>query len=936
MTDQNKTTTELTEELRILRAKYADLEQDYFNLKAVQENHTVLGRIVETSPVGIIVIDVIGLISFANKRAEEILGLRRNEITRRRYDDPNWHITDFDGNPLPEDKMAIGMVRDTGRPAYDVRHAIEWPDGRRVLLSFNAAPLFDDVGEMDGMVVSFEDITEQIQMTETLRQNERQFRNIIEASPMGLHRYRLEPDGRLIFEGANAAADKALGVDNKQFIDRTIEEAFPPLADSEIPEQYRRVVRDNRIWQAEQIQYEDNLISGAYHVVAFPTTPGRMAALFLDITDRKKAEQALRASEKEKAMILESVSELVSFQDRDLRVIWANRAAAESVNSSLEDIVGRRCHEIWNHLEAPCPGCPVLRALETGQPQETEMTSTDGRVWWIRGYPVRDDRGEIIGVVEVTLNITERKLAQLELMKSERRYQELFDSVMEGISIVDSDEVIEFANPSFAKILEYEHPNEMLGKCLLDFLPKNQKAILLQDIERRRTGGSSQYELEIISARGNPRSVFMSITPRFDDNNVYLGALGSVLDITELRRAEKHSKKLQNKLERAERMESLGMLAGGVAHDLNNMLGPLVGYPELILAKLPEDSPVRTQIRRIENAARSAADVIQDLLTLARRGRYDMVPTDINEVVKEYLDSANFHKLTDTHPDISLSLSLDDSIGMLHGSAPHLSKVIMNLVVNSFDAMPDGGSVCIETSQRRIDRLFGGHEKIESGDYILLKVRDTGIGIETHELRKIFEPYYSSKKMGSSGSGLGLAVVYSIVKDHKGFYDVFSVPGQGTEFVLYFPVTRQIINREVVAMDDVSGSETLLVVDDQEEQREIASEILESLGYQVHKCTNGREAIDFMRTHEVDLMVIDMILGEEFDGLDVFREIIKIRPGQKAIIVSGFSATDRVNSMQELGAGAYVKKPYTRQALGQAVRGELDQVGQRVASSSSP
>ncbi|MBN2225968.1 MAG: PAS domain-containing protein [candidate division Zixibacteria bacterium] len=891
-------------------------------------DQTVFNRIMETSPVGIVVLDRDGVILTANERAEEILGLSRSEIAGRQYDDFQWVITDFDGNLFPSERLPFSVAKNTGKPVYDVRHAIMRPDGKRVLLSINAAPLTDNAGRVDGMVMSVEDVTERVRITDKLRESENQFEQLIKVLPMGLHQYRLAENGRLIFEGCNDCADKMLGISHQAFIGRTIEEAFPPLANSELPEQYRRVVREGKIWQAEQVVYEDNLISGAYHVVAFPTMPGKMAALFLDITDRKKAEQALRASEQEKATILESVSELVSFQDRDLRVIWANRAGAESVNATLDELIGRRCHEIWNHRTTPCPDCPVLLALETGQPQETEMTSCDGRVWWIRGYPVRNEQGELVGVVEVTLNITERKQAQDALLESKRRYQELFDSVMEGIGLLNADESIEFANPAFAKIFESAHPSEIVGKSLLDFVDGDQRKIWMQDIERRRTGGSSQYEIDIRTACGNPRSVYVSITPRFDENKTYIGALCSILDITELRRAEEHRKKLQEKLERAERMESLGMLAGGVAHDLNNMLGPLVGYPELILAKLPENSPVRRQVQRIENAARSAADVIQDLLTLARRGRYDMVATDINDVVRSYLDSANFQKLLDTHPDVKPVINLDDTIGRIHGSAAHLSKVIMNLVVNAFDAMPDGGAITIETSQRHIDRLYGGHDKIESGEYVVFKARDTGVGIEPHELEKIFEPYYSRKKMGNSGSGLGLAVVYSIVKDHRGFYDVFSVPHQGTEFVLYFPVSHETVVRENTEANDVSGSETLLVVDDLEEQRDIAAEILESLGYRVHTAVNGQDAITFLQSHTVDLVVLDMIMGDGFDGLDTYREIIKKHPGQKAIIVSGFSATDRVNAMQKLGAGTYVKKPYTRQALGQAVRSELDRIVQ--------
>ena len=371
-------------------------------------------------------------------------------------------------------------------------------------------------------------------------------------------------------------------------------------------------------------------------------------------------------------------------------------------------------------------------------------------------------------------------------------------------------------------------------------------------------------------------------------------------------------------------MEALGILAGGVAHDLNNMLGPLVGYPELILMKLPEDSPFRKQLNRISNAAQEAAEVVQDLLTLARRGRYEMAPTNLNEVIEAYLDSPNYARLLESHSNINVKINLADKLQNISGSASHLSKVIMNFVVNAFDAMPDGGTLTIETSQDHLDRLPGGYDRIEPGDFVVMRIRDTGQGIEDKDLSQIFEPYYSKKKMGRSGSGLGLSVVYGVIKDHKAYYDIFTKVGVGTEFVVYFPATRQEAVQAPEIKEIHQGEETILIVDDVEDQREMAADLLSSLGYRVTTVASGREAIKLLRDKTFDLVVLDMIIEKDFDGLDTYREIVKIHADQKAIIVSGFSATERVHEAQELGAGEYLKKPYTREAIGRAVRTELD------------
>lgn len=398
----------------------------------------------------------------------------------------------------------------------------------------------------------------------------------------------------------------------------------------------------------------------------------------------------------------------------------------------------------------------------------------------------------------------------------------------------------------------------------------------------------------------------------------------TVSQVIQATMADEQRKDLQIKLERAERMESLGILAGGVAHDLNNMLGPMVGYPELILMKLPPDSPVRKQVERMGNAARDAAEVIQDLLTLARRGRYDMDSISLNDVVRGYLDSPGFARLCERHPAAAIETDLSPSLPAISGSPAHLSKVIMNLVTNAFEAMPRGGTLTIQTVTETLNRLYSGYTRITPGDYVVLKVRDTGVGIAPADLARIFEPYYSKKRMGISGSGLGLSVVYGVVKDHHGYYDILSEIGRGTEFILYFPVAEAPSTVVRTETGIAGGTERILVIDDSPEQRELAADILAPLGYSVATAADGAAGVRFLRENRVDLVLLDMIMEPGFDGLDTYREIIKIHPGQKAIIVSGFAATDRVEQARLLGAGNYVRKPYTREIIAAAVRRELD------------
>ncbi|MDH3890005.1 MAG: response regulator [candidate division Zixibacteria bacterium] len=488
---------------------------------------------------------------------------------------------------------------------------------------------------------------------------------------------------------------------------------------------------------------------------------------------------------------------------------------------------------------------------------------------------------------------------------------------------MDSNARLVYVNEAACQSLGYSR-EELISKTLHDIDPNYPIEVWEQhwsDIKKHRS-----FTLETFHRAKDGRDIPVEVTVNFME---YMGKeynCAFARDISERKKAEQQEGELREKLDRAERMESLGILAGGVAHDLNNMLGPLVGYPELILMRLPEDSPVRKQVKRMGSSARDAADVVQDLLTLARRGRYEMQPTDLNHVVRDYIESPGFAQLTQRRQEISLDVNLTDQAATISGSAPHLAKVIMNLIVNAYDAISDGGELAIQTEVQRLSRLVSGHDRIVAGNYVLLRVRDTGTGISEADLPKIFEPYYSRKKMDSSGSGLGLSVVYGVVKDHNGYYDVLSKEGEGTEFILYFPISEDTV---LVGGSDRKvggGSETILIVDDSPEQRQLASDMLSSLGYNVVEAEHGTAAVRYMNDHSADLIVLDMIMEPGFDGLDTYSEITRTHPGQKAIIVSGFSATDRVERAQLLGAGLYVKKPYTRAALAQAVRGELDRV----------
>jgi signal transduction histidine kinase len=415
--------------------------------------------------------------------------------------------------------------------------------------------------------------------------------------------------------------------------------------------------------------------------------------------------------------------------------------------------------------------------------------------------------------------------------------------------------------------------------------------------------------------------------PIFDETGGFREVLCIGNDITELKRADQEKKELQAQLQRAQKMEAIGTLAGGVAHDLNNILSGIVSYPELLLLDLPEDSLLRRPILTIKKSGERAAAIVQDLLTLARRGVEATEVVHLNQIVTDYLSSPEFSKLELNHPGIATAPQLDDQLLNIVGSPVHLSKTVMNLVTNAAEAMPDGGTIVIRTENRHLEHQKIGYGEPVSGDFATLTVSDTGIGIPAEEIERIFEPFYTKKAMGRSGTGLGMAVVWGTVKDHRGHIDVRSGVGQGTDITLYFPAThRQAPRREGgESLDAFKGrGETVLLVDDNREQIEIASEILLRLGYTVAAARSGEEALEHLHRQTADLVVLDMIMAPGIDGLETFKRIQALRPGQKAIIASGYSESVQVREAQRLGAGAYIKKPYLLHTFGRAVRMELD------------
>lgn len=517
--------------------------------------------------------------------------------------------------------------------------------------------------------------------------------------------------------------------------------------------------------------------------------------------------------------------------------------------------------------------------------------------------------------------IERRKNVEVALQKNEREYRSVFENTGTATFIVEEDMTISKVNEKAAKMIGYPKL-EVEGKMKTsDFISrKDLKRLTEYHFDRRTENGPhpSEYEFDLIDRNGTPIKAFIqiSVIPKTQKS------IASLIDITS-------RVKLEKQLQQAQKMKAIGTLAGGVAHDLNNILSGIVSYPDLILMDLPENSPLIEPILTIQESGKKAAAIVQDLLTLARRGVSVSEVVNLNDIIDEYLISPELEKLKSYHPEVEIKSNLDSALLNIMGSPVHLSKTVMNLVSNAAEAMPDGGKAEIIAENKYIDTPISGYEDVEEGDYAVLTVSDNGIGIAPDEINRIFEPFYTKKIMGRSGTGLGMAVVWGTVKDHNGYIHVKSDEGKGTTIKLFFPVTRKPFRSNEIAnsFESYRGEgESILVVDDVKEQRDIASKLLACLGYSVQTVCSGKEAVEYIDDRPADLIVLDMLMPPGIDGLETYERIISKHPGQKAIIASGFSETNRVKKAQRLGAGRYVKKPYTLEKIGLAVKAELKEL----------
>jgi PAS domain S-box-containing protein len=517
------------------------------------------------------------------------------------------------------------------------------------------------------------------------------------------------------------------------------------------------------------------------------------------------------------------------------------------------------------------------------------------------------------------------------LQDSEKKYRDLVENANSVIMRMNLNGEITFFNEFAQKFFGFT-ANDIIGANALGtvFSANEAGKIDFEELLNKLKNDPNQQlvnETEIILKNGDKAWIAWThkLIHKEEDQLNEILSIGN--DITALKKSAREKQLLEDQLQQAQKMEMIGTLAGGVAHDLNNLLSGIIGYPEIMLLDLPKDSPLKNSIMNVKKSGERAAAIVLDLLTLARRGVPIKDVVNLNLTIKEYFNSPEYEKLKQFHPTVAVELNLDSNLQNIKGSSVHLSKTLMNLISNAAEAMPNGGTIWVATINRHIaSQTLVDKENLPEGDYVILTVTDNGIGISETDKEKIFEPFYTKKNMGRSGTGLGMTVVWGTVKDHKGYIDIQSKVGRGTRFALYFPATRAVLPKidDRLPLEAYMGKgESILVVDDLKDQRDLASRMLQKLNYFVNTVDSGEKAVEYLTHNKVDLVLLDMMMDPGIDGLETFRRMRLINPAQRAIIFSGYSETERIKEAEQLGVGTFIRKPFLIEKIGLAVKNEI-------------
>jgi PAS domain S-box-containing protein len=521
---------------------------------------------------------------------------------------------------------------------------------------------------------------------------------------------------------------------------------------------------------------------------------------------------------------------------------------------------------------------------------------------------------------ELRNEITERRQAEEALRESEEKYRTLIENIQDGVFLIQ-DLKMQFVNEAFVKMVGYT-VEEFAGMDFRQLIASEDVDRVVNWYRRRQAGENigSEYEFRMLHKDGVTR-VFANMSMGFVDFRGSIASMGTVKDVTELRLAEKERQRLEAQLQHAQKMEAVGTMAGGIAHDFNNLLMGIQGLTSLLMFDIDPAHPHVEHLKEIEDCVKSAADLTKQILGFARGGKYEVKPTDLNELIE-----SNSQMFGRTQKEILIYKEYQKFVWTVEVDQGQIGQVLMNIFVNAWQAMPNGGALSIATANITLDANYVKPFQLAPGRYVKLSVTDTGLGMDENIQKRIFEPFFTTKEMGR-GTGLGLATVYGIIKNHGGFIEVNSRKGEGTTFNIYLPATEVEVVEEKRADEKlVRGSETVLFVDDEDLIIDVGEQILKRMGYTVFVARSGKEALEIFskKKDDIDMVILDMIMPD-MSGGEAYDRLCEIHPDIKVLLSSGYSLRGQARNILARGCKGFIQKPFNMRELSHKLREVLEE-----------
>lgn len=617
--------------------------------------------------------------------------------------------------------------------------------------------------------------------------------------------------------------------------------------------------------------------------------------------------------------VFNSINDLVIFLKPDGTIFHCNESFSKFVKLPKEQIIGKKCYELVHKIDTFYQNCPLKRSLSSGK-RETNEYEKNGQFFNVAVDPIKNSSGEIVAFIHIMRDLTDYKTVEQKLKKSEEKYRAIVDNAVEAIVIVQ-DEIIKYANPYALKLSGFKE-EEVIGRNYLEFVHPEDRAIaqkLYREIMTSTVSTSHINVFRIFDKEGNVRWVEVKgVCIDYEEGKADLSFLR---DITDLKKAETEKNEMLNQLTHLQKIEAIGRLSSGIAHELNNVITAIKGFAQLALSKIDEKDQNQLYLKNILEASEKAEKITNRLFAFCKDSKVERKLINLNDFIKDLED---FIKKT-VGDDVTLFLLLSPDIAPVEADPHQLESVIMGIVSNARDAMPNGGSLTVETRNFNVDEEFvRKHKGSKVGDYVRLSIKDTGVGIPEELGDRVFEPFFTTKK--EKTSGLGLSIIFTIVKQHDGYIWYESELGRGTTFHIIFPAKALKEQKERKKETQLpKGTETILVVDDNELVRTTTVEMLKRLGYKTLEAKNQDIALFFAQFYPkpIDLILCDVVMPG-MNGIKLCSKVKQHRPEIKVLFMSGYS--DDVTSKHGLNRETmdFLQKPFTIETLARKIREVLE------------